>query len=354
MEDELFRKKNVVGVGLGQKWTKGRNTGEDAILVFVDNKQGIGSLRKDDMIPSSMDGIKTDVVGRTGVFSAQGLTQKVRPLRPGYSCSHGLVTAGTIGGFFKDRDGQVVGLSNNHVVAASNRGRIMRDRIYQPGTSDANPNGNHVGVLKRYRTLSNYRSYNAADRRRIYGYNVEDSGIFYLNNPDLIDTDIPSIGSIAGFNDEVSVGQTLQKTGRTTGHTSASVIAVGATVNVSYGRVSFRFRDQIVTNFMSQGGDSGSLTLDTNRNIVGLLFAGSNTMTLHNRIRYPRATYGLSIYNPVSITEESSYILTVDGQVTANSFTAAESQAAIDHVRSLAKQGKDASITFNFSANPGE
>jgi len=35
---------------------------------------------------------------------------------------------------------------------------------------------------------------------------------------------------------------------------------------------------------MSQGGDSGSAVLDTSSNLVGLLFAGSDTSTIFNRI----------------------------------------------------------------------
>jgi hypothetical protein len=36
---------------------------------------------------------------------------------------------------------------------------------------------------------------------------------------------------------------------------------------------------------MSQGGDSGSAVLDEENNLVGLLFAGSDTTTIINRIQ---------------------------------------------------------------------
>jgi hypothetical protein len=35
---------------------------------------------------------------------------------------------------------------------------------------------------------------------------------------------------------------------------------------------------------MSQGGDSGAAILDMDRNVVGLLFAGSNAVTIFNPI----------------------------------------------------------------------
>jgi len=352
VELSLLNKKNVVGVGIGHKWTNGQNTGEDAILVFVAKKAPIGALQQKDIVPSSIDGIKTDVVGKTGFISPLALTQKVRPIRPGYSCGHGLATAGTIGGFFKDWEGQIVGLSNNHVIAATNRGRNMVDRIYQPGVYDRNPSGNEIGILKRYRTLSSHASYNAADRRRIYGYNLEDSGIFYISDTNNMDCSIPSVGIINGWNDDIGVGDQLQKTGRTTEYTTNSVIAINATMRVSYGRVNYLFKDQIVTNAMSQGGDSGSLTLDMNRNAAGLLFAGSSTVTIHNRIRYPRASFGLQIYNPVQIDESIEYTLTVDGSNQPNNYGIADFNKAMEDVRKHAMEGSDATVTASFSANP--
>jgi len=301
LREELHSKKNVVGVGIGEKWINGVNTGEEAILVFVKKKEDIIKLNKIDIIPSKINGIKTDVVGKTGILKSFALKNRIRPVSPGYSCGNIRVTAGTIGGIFKDWQGQTVILSNNHVLANTNNCVLNKDIIVQPGTAD---NGywvkNIIGILKGYRQLvrGNTKSYNSADKKTIFGYNLEDSAICKLNNQLEFDPNIPMIGKINGFNDDLSVGTKVQKTGRTTGYTTNKIIAINTSVIVSYGRgLVFLFKDQIMTSVMGAGGDSGSLLLDMNKNVVGLLFAGSNTITVFNRIRYPKSSWGLQLIN---------------------------------------------------------
>jgi hypothetical protein len=46
---------------------------------------------------------------------------------------------------------------------------------------------------------------------------------------------------------------------------------------------------------MSQGGDSGSVILDDNSRILGLLFAGSDTTTVINRIENVFSALGVSV-----------------------------------------------------------
>ena len=57
-----------------------------------------------------------------------------------------------------------------------------------------------------------------------------------------------------------------------------------ASVKVNYDNQTALFRDQILTTNMSQGGDSGSLVLDMKARAVGLLFAGSEQVTILNPI----------------------------------------------------------------------
>jgi hypothetical protein len=44
------------------------------------------------------------------------------------------------------------------------------------------------------------------------------------------------------------------------------------------------FSDQVVAEMASQPGDSGALILNPERKAVGLLFAGSDKLTVFNRI----------------------------------------------------------------------
>ena len=81
------------------------------------------------------------------------------------------------------------------------------------------------------------------------------------------------------------VGGLVVKVGRTTQVTVGRVLAVNATIVVGpYDCGAAVFRHQIVTTGMAAGGDSGSLLMDANLNGIGLLFAGSALVTIHNHI----------------------------------------------------------------------
>jgi len=68
-------------------------------------------------------------------------------------------------------------------------------------------------------------------------------------------------------------------------------------VKVQYGggRVAL-FVDQLMAGAMSQGGDSGSAVLDDSDRLVGLLFAGSDSSTVINRIENVFSALNLSFY----------------------------------------------------------
>ena len=101
-----------------------------------------------------------------------------------------------------------------------------------------------------------------------------------------VDDAIFEIGEVTGTA-RADLGTVVQKSGRTTGLTRGEVLQVDVTVDVQYGfgRIA-RFEDQLLAGPMSQGGDSGSAVLDSERRLVGLLFAGSQTTTILNRIEH--------------------------------------------------------------------
>ena len=80
------------------------------------------------------------------------------------------------------------------------------------------------------------------------------------------------------------MGSAIQKTGRTTGLTHGTVTQIEATMRIDYRGRSALFSGQYVTNAFSQPGDSGSAVLDAEKRVVGLLFAGSDTVTIVNPI----------------------------------------------------------------------
>jgi hypothetical protein len=50
---------------------------------------------------------------------------------------------------------------------------------------------------------------------------------------------------------------------------------------------------------MAEGGDSGSLTMDTNHYPIGLLFAGSGNLTAHNKILPVCQKLGINFGSPL-------------------------------------------------------
>jgi hypothetical protein len=104
-------------------------------------------------------------------------------------------------------------------------------------------------------------------------------------DPNDMKNEILNIGNILGV-EEATLAMGLKKSGRTTGYTTGSVQQIDVTSQVSYGSNKVAtFVDQLMAGAMSEGGDSGSAVLSDNNKIVGLLFAGSSTSTIINRIQ---------------------------------------------------------------------
>jgi hypothetical protein len=104
---------------------------------------------------------------------------------------------------------------------------------------------------------------------------------------------------VRGLADEESldIGDRVRKIGRTTGFTNGRVTAFELdNVVISYDRGNLAFDDQIEiegagTGPFSDGGDSGSMILDSENRGMGLLFAGGDTGGTNGR--------GLTYANPL-------------------------------------------------------
>src|SRR3989442_2319328 len=77
----------------------------------------------------------------------------------------------------------------------------------------------------------------------------------------LVAPDILGIGRVRGTK-EPDIGMRVRKSGRTTGLTAGRITAIDAVVEVNYGGPTAIFREQIVSDLLSKGGDSGSLVVD--------------------------------------------------------------------------------------------
>ena len=305
VQDQLLGLDNVVGVGVGRKVTNGEETETDAVVVLVTHKMP-EELLGDQAVGTVDDDVTFDVL-EVGELYAGGhalapeeadpctqesvdievLRNRVRPVRPGYSVGHPDVTAGTIGAGAYDLSNTVPGkpqryyiLSNNHVIANSNDA-TPGDPIIQPGRVDGGTVPQDViGRLDRFIPIK------FIEQGEDPPCNYVDAAVARVPFH-LIDRDIYWSGYPSSLFKAAEVGMLLKKTGRTTDFTTGRVQAINATVNVNYGsgRIA-RFCRQIITTDMSAGGDSGSLVLDLENNPVGLLFAGSSTVTILNPIAW--------------------------------------------------------------------
>jgi hypothetical protein len=306
-ERSLFRRANVLGVALGHKVTGGRETHEPCVVVYVERKLPEAALARRDVVPKDLEGVRTDVV-QTGRFRALVLMQRpdpprttrVRPAPCGVSVGHVRVTAGTLGVLARRRDGTVVVLSNNHILANSNDA-APGDAILQPGRADGGIDADAIARLTDFVPIA-FSEPGAFGRflERIAGpllarlglglrrlpsdrANLVDAAIAEPTGPDLVTPEILGIGRVRGTADP-DVGMRVAKSGRTTGVTWGTVTALDGVVHVDYGGKTALFRQVVVSDLHSRGGDSGSLVLDGDERAVGLLFAGSDVTTLANPI----------------------------------------------------------------------
>ena len=156
VQEDILRKRNVVGVAVGYKESKGVITDEPAVVVMVEAKHPLTALAVDDVVPQEVSGVRTDVY-ETGRFVAQQApTDRFRPTIPaGVSIGHYKKTAGTQGAIVRDRTTRErLILSNNHVLANSNDA-VQGDPILQPAPGDGGLNpADMVARLERFIPLS--------------------------------------------------------------------------------------------------------------------------------------------------------------------------------------------------------
>ena len=309
-KETILAKPNVVGVGTGYKVVGGVTTDDLCIMAMVSKKIPRAGLDQDALVPSELDGVGTDVL-QVGVLHAHGVRlERTRPLVGGISLGHFKVTAGTLGGVVRDRgSGERFIISNNHVLANSNDAQIG-DPILQPGAADGgradddtvahlekfrpirfNVGPTTCGVAKGFEKFGNAMAALFGSKHKVKTYfadpeasNIMDAALARPVSDEILSDEILDIGILSGTT-SAKLGQSVRKSGRTTGYTMGSVVILDATVDIQYGERVARYERQIVTDGMSNPGDSGSLLVAADSLLaVGLLFAGSDQATIYNPI----------------------------------------------------------------------
>lgn len=299
-EDSLLKLKNVTGVDVGYKYVDGERTDEVTIRVHVKEKKD--NIAAKDRVPEEINGIKTDVIEMEIVpfvlsqkveeITANADTNTYPTIKGGVSIGPersigGSIFAGTLGVTAKDNTtNNPVLLSNFHVMCVDNSWHVG-DFMCQPSRIDTGtPVTDRVGAL----------------HRAILSSHVDGAISTLSGRPS--SCSIVDIGTVKGTASAV-LNSPVRKRGRTTLFTKGFVDAINATINVNYGpgigvktftnQIGIR-SDASANPKFSDHGDSGSVVVNADTKIIGLLFAGTNAgYTYINPISYVLSELNISI-----------------------------------------------------------
>ena len=262
----------VHAIGIGTKGGR-KESGPQAVCVFVTRKLPLASIPERNRIPSEINGVPTDViespVGRLAATPADAGRGTVRPLVGGISVGRRDGPTGTLGYFVKKRGSEdVFLLSNSHIFSGGTNDAL----IFQPSPSDGT-------------TVSPVAILTKATRLKLTVPNRVDAAIARLESNIPWDGEVCGGLRVSGFV-EATKGMLVSKHGRTTGPTDGVVAATGvaATVVDPFRNRDLQFLDLIRVEPrekapVAQGGDSGSLILDSAHRAVGLLHAADEKGT---------------------------------------------------------------------------
>jgi hypothetical protein len=294
----LLARATVEAVGLGPKETNNVRTGEQALIVFVWSKKPLEDLPPAQRIPPAIQGLKTDVVecGHTHPQISDAV------LEGGMAAMRRDLGCGTIGclAWTTDSEPREVLLTNAHVLLGYPP--IVKkegDDFYYPRPalewSSCCSNAIATGMPGRWRlgSLSNPSD-----------VPLLDAAIALLKAGVRWKAEITGMGDAPGSSMVVKGTHTLTeaeitenryvvaKYGNTTKQTTGYVRAFDATVKWGLTKapeVPELHRQLVIQNMnagrsMSAKGDSGSVVVNADREVVGLLWGGSGLVGYANPI----------------------------------------------------------------------
>ena len=193
--------------------------------------------------------------------------------------------SGTAGAFFNIEEDNNIYLLSNHHVLLSNSGNIG-DKIVHPSKVDNNNSSNIIGEI--------------IWKEDILSSKIMDAAIAKINYPvdigEYTRCDQLQFSGIA----EPKIGQHVRKCGKKTGLTCGRIRSINCVVNVSTTPNNYRiYENQILTTMMTIPGDSGSVLVNDDNMVVGLLFSGdesnvsfaNNIKTIFQRIKETHSNF---------------------------------------------------------------
>jgi hypothetical protein len=263
---EMKKYPGVVNVGVGLKETSGILTAVICYRIYVDKKKPAHLLGNKSLVPSAIHGFPTDVI-QLGEIEEIADTEKYRPLKGGIQIktdkfieddTRGVGTLGCLA-ILNDGSNKIVGLTNEHVVRLNaEEGTVIGREVGQPRKviccccCTYNVVGKVLNAQK-----------NATVDCAIIDFDSDIAG--EIQTADTAG-EIQEIGKIKGKAVAV-LGGTVKKRGATTGLTTGTI------TDVAFDGTQILIAPNAPVTKFAEFGDSGSVVLDSNDNIVALLWA---------------------------------------------------------------------------------
>ncbi len=318
IERELLTRNGVTGVDIGYKYKNGKRTKQVVIRVYVAEKQA--NISKSDKIPKTIRGVKTDIIQAHASFHADdrpytpitggisfGQSEKFRLIQDDGSVAL-ISEQGTLGAIVRDNlTEKPMFLTNHHVTKVmvsevEERSGRIGDIFDQPnlvgGDGKPFPNAS-IGKLARFAINP-----------------LVDAAVIEYQSARPFAEEILGIGKIAG-SAKATLGMKVRKRGRTTELTYGIVDGIDATTAIQGTNIVFQHQMVIVPDttknaVFSNSGDSGSVVVNEQNKVVGLLFAGVPAM-----VNAPQMTWANHIDNV--LTQLNIHFKTNDTPTTPSS-----------------------------------
>jgi hypothetical protein len=253
------------------------------------------SASAEKLLPDIIDGVRIDYVGQAVIEpnpppipqSAGAASPRCFLHNNKLACGSSVTAAslwgaGTLGALVQIGNGQLYGLTNNHVTGGCNH-TVQGMHIMCPAPFDADPSHPAPLAIGRHHSFVALAS---GDPGQVQEQEL-DVALFEVTRPEVV----TSMQGDGAFDTPTSIadlvgGMKVKKVGRTTGLTTGQVLGqVTTALGIPYEAPDFRsrvyFRDVWVVNTptgdaFSLPGDSGSLVVtEDGTNAVGLVFAGA-------------------------------------------------------------------------------
>lgn len=273
VKTELMKIPGVVDVAVGLKEKDGMLTDEITFQVFVEEKKEEKDLMPEHIIPKQVMGFKTDVQKVPRAIKRED-SSEYRPIKGGVQVGNGKGHVGTLGCFGRlTSDNARVLLTNQHVLFKD--GAVAGDLFGQPDI-DHNCCCCCAYIDGKIGTILNPGIDNERVDCGLAKINDDVATDIILNNS-MTATEIP----IAGTQNNITAGDTVRKIGRTSGLTTGTISSINGPTTSKTNQIHIRPVSSETYTLAENGkkafsdrGDSGSVVVNEDNEIIGLLWGG--------------------------------------------------------------------------------